>query len=137
MKKKILLGLLILVALAAGTGFYLYNKPAEKTVTADAAVTVDAPVIFSEYEANEAEANTKYLNKVVEVKGKIAGISEKNEQGVTIALDANNEMFGVSCQVSEAEGMDALKEGDMVTVKGLCTGILMDVVLVKCSVEKN
>jgi pectate lyase len=137
MKKKILLGLLILVALAAGTGFYLYNKPAEKTVSDDAAYTVEAPALFSEYESNEMQANTKYLNKVVEVKGKIASVSPKDAQGVTIALDANNEMFGVSCQVSETEGLATLKEGDMVTVKGLCTGLLMDVVLVKCSVEKN
>lgn len=136
MKKKILFGLLIVTAAVAGTGFYLYNKPAEKTVTADAVFTVDAAALFNEFEQNEAQANKKYLNKVVAVKGKIASISPKDELGVSISLDADNEMAGVSCQVSEADNLGDLREGDVITVKGLCTGVLMDVVLVKCSVEK-
>jgi hypothetical protein len=136
MKKKILLALLAIVAIGGAIGFYLYNKPAERTVSADAEFTVQAPALFSEFENNEGQANSKYLNKVVAVQGKVLSIAKGDSAGVSITLEAGSEMFGVSCLVPEVGETANLKEGDNITVKGLCTGMLMDVVLVKCRVEK-
>ena len=135
MKKKILFILLIGIAVAGGVGFYMYNKPAEKTITAKEEYTVEAAALFSEFSDNETQANTKYLNKVIAVKGKVLDITPNDSLGINLTLETGDEMFGVSCHIPEP-GKDAPKKGDVISVKGLCTGMLMDVVLVKCSINQ-
>ena len=71
MKRNILIAMLVLMAIAAGVGYYLYNKPAGTTISSDADHTVTATELFSEFEQNEEAANSKYLNKVLAVTGKV------------------------------------------------------------------
>lgn len=135
--KKILLIALILGVFGATTGAYLYHKPASKTVGGQAAFAVNAAALFSEFELNEEAANQKYLNKVLQVNGLIADIAPADSQGVTVMLATNHAMSGISCQIADPAAAKDLKPGDRVQVKGLCTGMLMDVVLTKCSIEKS
>ena len=134
--KKLLVILLALGLIGAAIGAYLYNKPAAKTVTADAAYVVNATDLFAEFEQNEEAANQKYLNKVLQVTGTVADIDPADSQGVSVMLATSHPMSGVSCQLADASPAKDLKPGDPVQVKGLCTGMLMDVVLTKCSLEK-
>jgi hypothetical protein len=39
-------------------------------------------------------------------------------------------MFGINCTMEEKDGN--IKEGDEVVLKGICTGYLTDVVLIRC-----
>lgn len=135
MKKKILFIILIGAAVAGGVGYYMYNKPAEKTISAKEEFTVDAAALFQEFTDNEAQANQKYLNKVIAVKGKVLDITPNDSLGINLTLETGDAMFGVSCHIPEPG--KAPQKGDVVSVKGLCTGMLMDVVLVKCSINAN
>ena len=45
-------------------------------------------------------------------------------------------MGGVSCEMQDTSGTENIKAGDSVTIKGVCTGVLMDVVLVRCVLAK-
>ena len=137
MIKKLLLLVLVLGVLGAAVAGYLYRKPAEKTVSGKADYSVEAASLFSEFEQNEDQANEKYLNKVLSVNGTIASIAPADSQGVAITLEAASEMSGVSCQLADAQQAASLKKGDQVLVKGRCTGMLMDVVLVNCTLEKH
>ena len=137
MKKKIIIGAIVLAGLGGGGyAYYEYNRPAEKTITAKEDFSVDSKTLFTEFETDEAAANSKYLNKVVAVKGTVLD-KKLDSTGINLTLESGNDMFGVSCQVPDIANADNLKPGDQVTVKGLCTGMLMDVVLVKCSVVNN
>jgi hypothetical protein len=137
MKRKIIIGLLFVAGLGVSAGFFLYQKPSAKIVSANAEHTLSAAQLFDEFNEHESEANTKYLNKVLSVSGIISEISAVDSQGLTILLETGNPLFGVSCQLPQGNSTKLLRHGQEVKVKGLCTGKLMDVVLVKCVVEER
>jgi len=94
------------------------------------AITIEASALFDEYSANEKAANAKYIDKVLEVSGEVTNVS-KNAEGLTvIMLKTNDLMFGVNCTMEEKEVK--CKAGDKLTLKGICTGYLTDVVLIRC-----
>ena len=136
MKTKIVIGLVFLSVLGGSAGFFMYQKPAEKTVSAKPAYTIQASTLFNEYSDDEAAANEKYLNKVLLVEGRTTNISGVDSVGLSVLLETSNPLFGVSCQLPEGDKEKILKLGNHVRIKGLCTGKLMDVVLVRCVLEK-
>ena len=135
MKTKIMIGLIFIAVLGVCAGFFMYQKPAERIVTSRADYTVPAIRLFDEYNNNESAADARYLNKIVSVEGRISEVSAMDSKGLTIMLESGTPLFGVSCQLPEGTGNRTLKRGELVKIKGLCTGKLMDVVLVKCVLE--
>jgi hypothetical protein len=135
MKTKITIALLFIGILGISAGFFLYQKPAEKTVSGTAEFNITSMQLFDEFETDEAAANKKYLNKVISVRGTIAEIAAVDSAGLAIVLETSNPLFGVSCQLPKIKDTNLLHRGKEVNIKGLCTGKLMDVVLVKCVVE--
>ncbi len=61
-------GLLLLGLIGVGTGIYLWNKPHEKVEDAKG-IVVTAAALSKEYNTDEKKADTKYLNKAIEVSG--------------------------------------------------------------------
>ncbi|MBJ6118967.1 hypothetical protein JAO76_12235 [Pontibacter sp. BT310] len=137
--KKLILITIAAAVIAAIVGFLLYNKPHRDTATATSDFIVEAPALLQEFTQNEAAANEKYLDKVVAVKGKVKLMTPDDEGNLNLILDAADEMAGVICTIPKADTESAagVKEGDEVVVKGVCTGVLMDVVLIRCVVEEK
>jgi len=132
-KRNIIIGLFILVILIfAEAGFYLYNKPRESAAYKTAAVTLSAMALYKQYEANENAANKKYLGKVIAVQGSVSTISQQNGLAV-LSLTTGNPAGAINCQLFLNDKISAVKVGDAVTIKGKCTGFLMDVNLVDCA----
>jgi len=132
--KKYLKYILLLVVAGGAFAFYMYNKPHKNISKSKTDVELSASQLFSDFENNEVEANTKYLDKVMEVEGVVKEIT-KDENGMTsITLEGGSDMFGVICQMDDLSKHKRtdFKEGEKVTFKGICTGVLMDVVLVRC-----
>jgi len=118
MKKRIIFGIIFIVAVAViGVVYFLVNKTEPK-------VNVSAQTLVEEYTANEKDADQKYLGKTVVVSGAIAQILSQDP--LTILLEGNSGY--VQCEFSP-DSAPSLKEGANVTVEGLCTGYLMDVIL--------
>jgi hypothetical protein len=73
MKRKVLIFFFLLLIVVIGTCLYAYkdhrNIAAEKE-----SYTIAATQIFSEFQANEINANTKYLDKTIEVTGNLSNI---------------------------------------------------------------
>ncbi len=135
MKNLAFLFLALLVVAGAGA-YYYYNKPVEKTISATADVTVSAEKLYADYAANEEQANAMYLNKVLLVTGKLGSVSESDSVTVTYSLDTADPMATVTCNVDKSMIEKNPEPGTDIRIKGLCTGLLMDVVLVKCSIEE-
>lgn len=133
--KKIIIGVVILGVVALSYGAYMYFKPNANMKDLKSDVTFTAQDLFSAFETDEAAANTQYLDKVIEITGEIKDISTSEEGVTSITLEANNELSGVICQLQKDTEHRTFKTGETVTFKGMCTGMLMDVVLVRC-VEK-
>lgn len=124
----------VVLTLAAVAAAYLYiNQPHRSVQNADG-ISIDADSLFLAFAQNEAAANALYLNKVLVVHGKIKSIEQNTEGKAVIVLDAGDLMFGINCTL---DGQSTFKEGDEVTVKGICTGYLADVVITQAVIENN
>ena len=134
--KKYLVALVLLVALGAGVGYLIYNKPFQDMNSAKADITLTAAELFTAFESDENAANEKYLDKVVQVSGTVKEVSTGDDGNISITLDSGSDMFGVICQLDNLteQPRKDFKEGEQLTLKGVCTGMLMDVVLVRCVV---
>jgi hypothetical protein len=129
--------ILIIIALVFLTGiligFILYNKP-HRSVENEEAIAVTAVQLFKAFEQNEEKSNTMYLNKAVLVTGSVSEISSNQEGKIILILETDNPMFGVSCTMEDK--IDGVASGDVVTVKGICTGYLSDVVVTRAIISK-
>lgn len=125
---------LLLALIGAGIGVYLWNKPHENMDRAKTDVQISASELFTAFAENEAQANETYLDKVIAVTGKVREVSNSPEGITKVTLDSGDEMFGVICQLDELSDHQRtdFQPGEAVTFKGKCTGMLMDVVLVRC-----
>ncbi len=133
--RKLVIPVLVLGIIGAGIGFYMYNKPVASLENKKPDVEVSAAKLISDYEADEKAANETYLGKVVEVAGKVAAIAV--EEGKTkVQIETGNPMSMIICELEDGSEAGALKDGDEVKIKGMCSGYLSDVILVQASLVK-
>lgn len=126
--------MLLLAAIGVGTGIYLWNKPHE-TVDDKQGVEITAMALSAEFGGNEQQANTKYLNKVIEVSGKVTETEQNQDGGMMVILETGDPMAGVQCAMRE-KGI-TVNKGDNVTIKGFCSGNgIMGVSLTDCIIKK-
>jgi tRNA_anti-like len=133
LKKKILKWILLSILVIGTTGgivaYKMWTKP-HRNVEEAAALSVAATKLATEYENNEPQANSDYLDKVLEVTGEISKIS-KNQKGEPVITLKGTDMGGIICTLESAMPATT-KTGATVVVRGICTGYLSDVVLVRC-----
>ena len=134
MKKKILFFIGILLLCLAGWGYYIYNKPRTGVAGKQPDITITAADLYKQYSDNEAAANQKFLNKIISVTGAAEEIN-KSDSTYTILLKSDTDMGGISCSLFDNKTA-IVPKGKPVTVKGKCTGYLMDVALTDCVIEK-
>ena len=122
--------MLVFIAVITGgfVGYKMYNKP-HRDVARIKAVAVTANRLVTGYETNEAHADSVYLDKVLEVGGIVTEIS-KNQKGESIISLEGTGTGTVRCTMEGSVQHD-MKAGDSVTIKGICTGYLMDVIIVR------
>lgn len=134
------LGSLILIAI--GIAFYMYNKPHQNIAKSEAEYKVTATQLYRDFSTNETKANQKYLSaasgKVIQVSGIIGQIINDTHGGLTLVLkDPAMGDGGINCSIGsrDIDKAKTLKIGNIVTLKGECTGYLDitgEVTLVKC-----
>jgi hypothetical protein len=132
-------GILLLLLLAAGWGYYQYQRPHQSAGGETANVTIGADSLYAQYAGDEKSCDAKYLGKVVEVSGQLSEIQHSGQSEVWILSTGAANTGGVNCQLFPGEKVPEPhpKPGDQVTVKGRCTGFLMDVNLSDCIVIKK
>lgn len=133
--KKILIIFLAVVVLGGVAAYYYYNMPVASLENTKPDVEVSAHKLLTDYETDEKTANDTYLGKVIQVKGEISAIV--NEGGKRkIQLDAGSPMSSIICEIDSTNNISAVKTGDEVKIKGLCSGYLSDVIVVQANVMK-
>jgi len=141
MRKKLFFGtsillFCVLLLCVAGWGIYSALKLHRNVKGEQAVATMSASNLYNDFQHDENLANKKWTGKVIEVYGIISSISESDKY-VSISLRATDE-GGVNCSVLKKDLNPGYKinKGDSVTIKGKCTGFLMDVNMVDCIVKK-
>lgn len=129
LKRILIVIFLFVIGAAAYLWFFVWNKPQLNVKNADALKT-EAITLFATYSTNEKTANANYIDKIVEVSGQVGSVSKNEEGADVIFLNSNDPMFGIICTMEEKN--TEIKAGDKVILKGICTGYLTDVVLIRC-----
>ncbi|CAN0604539.1 unnamed protein product, partial [Ectocarpus sp. 12 AP-2014] len=90
--------------------------------------------IITLFQGNELQANATYTNKVIEVHGTIKEISFLNNRNTIILKSEKFEKNFVICDMSPISNtiIPKLTIGDTITLKGICKGYLLDVILLNC-----
>ncbi|HXB07895.1 MAG TPA: hypothetical protein VNW04_12275 [Puia sp.] len=139
MRKKrtiIWIGILLLLLAAAGWAWHQYDKPHQSAEGEFAAVTINADTLYHNYQMDEHGSDQKYLGKVISVTGRLNEIQHTGNSIIWI-LSTQPGGGGINCQIFAGTTVNPEpKTGDQVTVKGRCTGFLMDVNLADCVPDK-
>ncbi len=133
-KKNILL-IAILIVLCTGIYCYKeYNREPADVSNIEPAASLTAIVLVDSYESDEANANKLYLGKTIQLTGAIAEINNLQDTLVNVLIGDSNSMHKVSCLLDSRylASVKNYRVGQQITIRGVCTGYLMDVEMNRC-----
>ena len=109
-------------------------KPPKSLVKVKPDYVFDATGFFNIYEVTEKESDSLYIDRIIQVTGPVAEILQEEGQKYTVILRDDMAFSGINCSMDEEfkSEIARLKSGDTVTIKGVCAGMLMDVILTRC-----
>ena len=146
MKKKIAIFLVFALMIALAVGYYMYNKPHKNIADATPDFSTTADKLFEEYTLDETSSNAKYLDKVIELTGKVQNLNIENKLEPNVVLIAADGEGTVTCgfKPEMLEKINKLESGSDIKIKGQCKGMTgdasldllasPDVVLTNCTV---
>jgi hypothetical protein len=119
-------------------GLYLFNKKDPNLIKVKPDYIIDVSSLVNEFTQDENSASAKYVDKVLEVKGPVLAIEPTSDSTMNVTLSAENQMTGVICSFRDVTDTSSqnLKQGEIVTIRGVCSGMLMDVLLNNCVMVK-
>lgn len=129
--KIALFGVFFLAVIGIGTALYLYNKKPADLQNVKPEFTMTAGELLHAFESDEVNATVKYVNKVIDVSGVVA-TSLSGENTYTIALITGSSISFVICTFQNTSNMIQPLVGETITVRGTCSGYLMDVLMNNC-----
>jgi hypothetical protein len=144
--------LLIIGAVGAiiglGIVIYLFNMPHRDVVGEEASIKVAATELVANFLDNEATANQKYLDNVVEISGTVQSVRTDSQGQAVVMLKEAGQKAAISCTFTPetSKDVEAITEGSNITIKGIVrAGAAYDadmdlyehVVAEKCSVVNH
>jgi hypothetical protein len=136
-RRKIIISVIVVLIIS---GFHFawkqYHRKHVDTTGLKAITTKEVMSLIKEFELDETAANLKYNGKVISVKGTVLKIENNNDTRNLILGDGSS-AAGVICEIQVEHKSDADKviPGQEISVKGICTGMLLDVIMVRCVLE--
>jgi len=100
-------------------------------------IKISAKKLYSDYDANGVSADMKYKGNVLSVTGKINNIDKDFMDDIYVTLKGDEYFGDIQCYFAESHVQEAanLYKGQTITVKGICDGQLMNVILKGCIIE--
>jgi hypothetical protein len=144
MKKRVkkyrifLAAALFVTAMVGLYGYSEYNRSLPDTHYLEPAFRLEASTFIKQFETDESKANAKYADQTISVHG-VAHTVQTTDTTATVFLNDGHSGTSVICQFGREsnEEIKDLKKGDPVTIKGICSGYLMDVVMVRCVLDHD
>jgi uncharacterized UPF0160 family protein len=135
-KNKIIIIIALITAIAFSAYYYIfiYSSNNHRQVQSETAIAITSDSLVAKYQADEKLANSLYLNKAVAVTGNLLSI-DKNQEGKTTLVIGRSESFSNVSVTMSSDAPITKKVGAPITIKGLCTGALSDVVITDAAVE--
>ena len=135
-KNKIIIAIALIAAIAFSIYYYVfvYSSQHRRQVQSETGIVITSDSLVAKYQADEKLANSLYLNKAVVVTGVILSIDKNQEGKTTLVLGRSDSFSNVSVTMISTAPITQ-KVGESITIKGLCTGALSDVVITDGVVE--
>lgn len=132
-RKKLIFMISSVLLLTTIVCLFIYYKPHRSVKNADASFSLTVAELVNAFTDNETKANAMYLDKILEVKGTLKEIIV-SDSSLVLLLGDTTLHTGISCYLlkDQKDLYRTLKKGDTLRVKGICNGMLFDVVLDKC-----
>jgi hypothetical protein len=135
---KIVLFIVSFIALSAIlAAIYMYNLKHTDMAKARPDFIITSSLLQKAFEDDETAASAKYIDKILEVSGKIASVESADNSTVNIILLTENDLSGVSCTFPAISDPSKFSIGDEITLRGKCSGFLLDVQLKYCAVIRK
>ena len=135
---KIALAIVFVLAVAGiGTALYLYNLKPKDLLNVKPDYVITSTDLLKAFEADEVASSAKYINKVVEVSGEIIGIEGVEKKSWNISLQTGSDLSKVICTFPVVADPEIFNLGREITVRGECSGFLMDVLLNNCVIIES
>lgn len=130
--KLVLIALAVLAVAGAAAGYYLYNLKPQDLGKAKSDFVITSAELLRAFEEDEVAATAKYTNKIVEVTGNVASVERGDNNTVNISLKTGSDFSSVICTFPSEVNPELIKVGSQISVRGVCSGYLMDVLLNNC-----
>jgi preprotein translocase subunit YajC len=128
---------LFIVIVIIGAAIYLfYERPAD-LAKEKPQYTVTAEQLQKEFDVDEASASSKYTDKIIEVSGTIASVKNEENNKINISLKTDSDFSSVICAFNSLDDPSKFHAGDHITLRGECSGFLLDVLLKDCVIIGN
>ena len=132
---KIALFFVTFIALSAIlAALYYYSLRKTDMAKAKPDFVITASALEKAFEDDETAASTMYINKIIEVTGQIAAVKSAENNVLSISLVTGNAHSSVICTFPAIKDPSKYRSGDEITLRGECSGFLMDVLLNNCAV---
>jgi hypothetical protein len=137
MKTYIKIALFIVTFIALSgilAALYFYNLKHTDMAKAKPDFVITASVLQKAFEDDETAASTRYINKILEVTGTIASVNPAENNILSISLVTGSGISSVICTFPAIADPSKFSTGHKITLRGECSGFLMDVLLNNCAV---
>lgn len=127
------LGFTIIIGLCSYV-FFIFYSPAKIDVSKTAKeITTSAQVLVNEFMLDEKQANQKYVDKIIELEGKLKEVTFTNNK-TTLILYSNHKDSYVICELekNQLKNNKKLMPNQKTKIKGICKGFLKDVIFLNC-----
>jgi len=115
-------------------GFYFYNLKHKDLQKVKPDFVLTASDLLEAFETDENEATSKYVNNVIEVTGTILQIKSGENNTLSISLKTESDFSSVICTLEGNPDLSVFNTDEQITIRGECSGFLLDVLLNNCVV---
>ncbi|MCX6333592.1 MAG: hypothetical protein NT092_04720 [Bacteroidia bacterium] len=134
---KIALWVVFFLALAGIlAALYLFNKQHKDLQKTKPDIVISAIDLQKEFESDESGSTAKYVDRIIEVAGTIGSVKSGEENILSVTLKTGSDFSVVICTFPPGTDPSKFIAGNDVSVRGECSGFLMDVLLNNCVVVK-
>jgi hypothetical protein len=135
---KIALFSVLFIAVAVVlVGLHEFNLKHPDTSKVKPDFVLTATALQKEFEDNEKEASSKYIKKIIEVSGTIATVIPADSTHINLSLKTGSDVSSVICTFAATGDHAKFLTGEEITLRGECSGFLMDVLLNNCAKVMN
>lgn len=131
---KIALGVVLLIAVVGiGIALYYYNLKPRDLQKAKPDFVISASDLQGEFEKDETGSSARYINKIIEITGEVSKFEEVEKGSWNLTIETGNDLSKIICTFPAFDDPGIIVPGRKVTVRGECSGFLMDVLLNNCA----